>query len=137
MGANVNAEGGNALYAASEGAITEVCRFSSSRRRMSTLKRRDDTALQQHQKGGHREVGRLLLERGADVDAERRVWQCATSSITGWPRGGGEILLEHGAISTLKEDEYGNALQAAVYGTTGGGANAPRAWSGFQCSRKI
>lgn len=66
---------------------------------------------------GHKEVAELLLERGADVNAEGGVYGNALQAASS--QGHKEVaqmLLEKGADVNARGGRYGNALCAASYG---------------------
>ena len=117
-GADVNAQGGfygNALQAASRTAIEGWWSCCWRGARTSTLKA-DTTATpcRPRRRNGDRGVVELLLERGADVNAQGGHYGNAlqAASFNGH-RGVVELLLERGADVNAQGGDYGNALQAA------------------------
>jgi ankyrin repeat protein len=67
-----------------------------------------------HQHNGHKEIVQLLLERGADVNAQgRMLWKCSASCINRGHKEIVQLLLERGADVNAQGGYYGNALQAA------------------------
>ncbi|KAF2818132.1 ankyrin, partial [Ophiobolus disseminans] len=102
-GADVNAQGGddgNALYAASEGGYEASEDYAN--------------ALYAASKRGHEAVVKLLLDKGADVNAEGRPYGNALQAASS---GGHEavvmLLLDKGTNVNAQSEDYANALYAA------------------------
>jgi ankyrin repeat protein len=76
------------------------------------------TALHRAVWGGHPDIVRLLLERGAEVDAKGGGGQTPLSLAARWGRGDlVDLLLEHGADASTKDDLGRTLLHyAAQYG---------------------
>ncbi|KAJ5514956.1 NACHT nucleoside triphosphatase [Penicillium fimorum] len=106
-GADVNAQGGfygNALQGASKGGHQEIGGFYGN-------------ALQAASQGGHQEIVKLLLDKGADVNAQGGEYGNALQGAS--QRGHQEIiklLLDKGADVNAQGGFYGNALQGASHG---------------------
>ena len=68
--------------------------------------------------GGHREIVRLLLERGAEVNAKDAGGETAVLLAARWGRGDlMDLLLEHGADASIRDDQGRTLLhKAAEYG---------------------
>ena len=76
-----------------------------------------ETALYKAASGGHEAVVRLLLEKGADVNAQGGDYGNALQAASnGGHEGVVRLLLGKGANFNAQGGAYGNALQAASYG---------------------
>ncbi|KAK3628665.1 hypothetical protein LTR56_018480 [Elasticomyces elasticus] len=114
-GADIMAQGGNALQSASlEGHETIVQFLIAAGVDINARGRRDENALQAASLEGHQAIVQLLLAAGADVDAEGGPYGNAlqAASLKG-RQATVQLLLAAGADVNAQGGTHGSALQAA------------------------